>query len=341
MPLEIIKNDITKMQVDAIVNAANKSLTQGGGVCGSIFAAADADDLRAECEKIGHCPVGQAVITGGGKLPAKNIIHTVGPVWQGGGQNEEELLTACYTNSLNLAVNNGLASVAFPLISSGIFGYPKAAALHVATSAIGKFLQKHNLKVYLVFIDKADYDFSNELLRDISKFIEDNYDGSITLSPAHQCSAEESKLGRAIEASANDEVLNQIMSPLSLQSTARFNQIMAKYDKTFLQNFLCLLSSCELDAQEFCYKANLDQRAFYKLRTAVNFKPQKRTVWALAVALSLSFEQALDLLHSAGYAYSAGSKADLIIEYFLRKELYDVPLINQALFAFDQEQLGA
>ncbi|MDD2221678.1 MAG: macro domain-containing protein [Clostridia bacterium] len=341
MPLQIIKNDITKIQAEAIVNAANSSLTQGGGVCGAIFAAAGADELRAECEKIGNCQVGQAVITGGGRLLAKHIIHTVGPIWQGGGQNEEALLSACYTNSLNLAVNNGLTSVAFPLISAGIFGYPKEAALRVAITAIGEFLQKQNLTVYLVFVDKDDFQFNSELLSDISKFIKDNYDESTALPPAHNSSEEELQLGRAIEASVQDEFVTQIMSPPALQSASRFNQIMAKFDKTFLPEFLSLLSASGLNSQEFCRKANLDQRICYKLRTAINYEPQKRTVWALAIALSLSFEQAIDLLHSAGYAYSAGSKADLIVEYFIRKELYDILLINQALFALDEEQLGA
>jgi len=340
MPLQITKNDITKMSVDAIINAANSSLTQGGGVCGAIFDAAGADRLRAECEKIGQCSVGEAVITGGGKLPAKHIIHTVGPIWQDGGQNDEAFLKACYTNSLNLAVNKGLSSVAFPLISSGNFGYPKAEALHIATSAISEFLQKHNLMVYLVFINKADYEFNNELLLDVGKFINDNYDDSTSLPPAHRASAKDIELGKAIEASAKDEVVTQILSPLSLQSTSRFNQIMAKYNQPFLQDFLGLLASSQLGSQEFCLKANLGQRVFYKMRTAVNYKPKKQTVWSVAVALSLSLEQAIDLLHSAGYAYSAGSKADLIVEYFVRKGIFDVLLINQALFALDQEQLG-
>lgn len=124
MPLEIVRNDITKMRVDAIVNAANSRLEQGGGVCGAIFSAAGADKLQRECKHIGHCDVGEAVITNGYDLPAKHVIHAVGPVWQGGHHNEEALLSSCYTNSLNLALKHGLASIAFPLISSGIFGYP-------------------------------------------------------------------------------------------------------------------------------------------------------------------------------------------------------------------------
>jgi len=167
MPFEIIRNDITKMQVDAVVNAANSRLKQGGGVCGAIFDAAGADKLQAECDRIGYCAVGGAVMTGGYALPAKHIIHTVGPVWQGGGHREEELLFSCYTNTLHLALEHGLTSIAFPLISSGIYGYPKEEALRVAVSAIESFLQKHDMAVYLVLFDQETYTFSEKTFESI------------------------------------------------------------------------------------------------------------------------------------------------------------------------------
>jgi len=155
MPLQLVRNDITKMKVDAIVNAANSALQRGGGVCGAIFAAAGARELQAACNKIGRCKVGEAVITPGFNLPAKYIIHTVGPIWQGGHANEAQLLHNCYINSLNLALKHQCQSIAFPLISSGIYGYPKDQALHVAISAINEFLLNNEANVYLVLFDEA------------------------------------------------------------------------------------------------------------------------------------------------------------------------------------------
>lgn len=158
MPFEIIRNDITKMHVDAIVNAANNRLQKGGGVCGAIFEAAGDVALQEVCNKIGRCEVGGAVITDGFNLPAKYIIHAVGPIWNGGSQNEPQLLASAYRNSLELALKNHCESIAFPLISSGIYGYPKDLALHVAIDAISAFLMEHDMQVYLVVFDKkSDY----------------------------------------------------------------------------------------------------------------------------------------------------------------------------------------
>jgi O-acetyl-ADP-ribose deacetylase (regulator of RNase III) len=153
MSFEIVYGDITKIQVDAIVNAANAELQRGGGVCGAIFAAAGALELQAECNQIGHCDTGQAVITKAYKLPVQYIIHTVGPVWHGGDSNEETMLYNCYMNSLKLAKKHGCTSIAFPLISSGIYGYPKEEARAVAESAILDYLEYQNMLVKLVIFD--------------------------------------------------------------------------------------------------------------------------------------------------------------------------------------------
>lgn len=153
MPFEILKDDITKVKADAIVNAANSDLQMGGGVCGAIFRAAGAEELQKACDEIGHCPVGAAVFTDGFRL-SSYIIHTVGPIWRGGNEGEEKLLRSCYRNSLELAKSLECASIAFPLISSGIFGYPKEQAKQVAVSEIERFIEEHEMQVYLVLFDE-------------------------------------------------------------------------------------------------------------------------------------------------------------------------------------------
>lgn len=154
MAFRIIYGDITKVQADAIVNAANERLLMGGGVCGAIFRAAGCSDLTKACQHIGYCPTGEAVITPAFQLPAQYIIHTVGPVWNGGSHKERQLLYQCYANSLSLAASYGLRSIAFPLISSGIFGYPRDEALQVCQEAISDFLASHDMDVYLVLLPR-------------------------------------------------------------------------------------------------------------------------------------------------------------------------------------------
>ena len=162
MTLKIIQADITTLKVDAIVNAANTELRAGGGVCGAIFRAAGHRELQAACDKLAPIQTGEAVLTPGFNLSAKLVIHTAGPIWRGGTFGEEELLRNCYVNSLKLAEENNLHSVAFPLISSGIYGYPPREALQVAVNAIKNF--QGSLDVTLTIMDKALLDSAAALV---------------------------------------------------------------------------------------------------------------------------------------------------------------------------------
>ncbi|HAA09536.1 MAG TPA: RNase III inhibitor, partial [Syntrophomonas sp.] len=307
MPLQLVRNDITKMKVDAIVNAANTALKRGGGVCGAIFSAAGAKELQAECDRIGGCKVGEAVISKGYNLPAKYIIHTVGPVWQGGHANEAQLLHNCYINSLNLALKHKCESIAFPLISSGIFGYPKDQALHVAISAISEFLLNNEANVYLVLFDKNAVTLSEKLFTAITEYIDDHYVDERLLKERHR--GIEYVAGRAVI--RQDEVL---YSP-----SRSLEDVLGQLDETFSEMLLRLIDEKGLTDVETYKRANIDRKLFSKIRSNKDYHPSKATALALAIALKLNLDETLDLLSKAGYTLSPSSKFDVIIQYFIEE----------------------
>jgi O-acetyl-ADP-ribose deacetylase (regulator of RNase III)/transcriptional regulator with XRE-family HTH domain len=329
MPLQLVRNDITKMKVDAIVNAANTALKRGGGVCGAIFSAAGAKELQAECDRIGGCKVGEAVISKGYNLPAKYIIHTVGPVWQGGHANEAQLLHNCYINSLNLALKHKCESIAFPLISSGIFGYPKDQALHVAISAISEFLLNNEANVYLVLFDKNAVTLSEKLFTAITEYIDDHYVDERLLKERHR--GIEYVAGRAVI--RQDEVL---YSP-----SRSLEDVLGQLDETFSEMLLRLIDEKGLTDVETYKRANIDRKLFSKIRSNKDYHPSKATALALAIALKLNLDETLDLLSKAGYTLSPSSKFDVIIQYFIEEGNYNIFAINEALFYFEQPTLGS
>lgn len=339
MPFTIVRQDITKMNVDAIVNAANTDLQMGGGVCGAIFKAAGAAQLQAACDKLAPIKLGEAVITPGFDLPAKFVIHASGPVYdQWSREQSEQLLRDAYTNSLKRAVENKCKSIAFPLISSGIYGYPKDEALKVATSAIKDFLADHDLDVTLVVYDKSSYTVSRELLGAVKSYIDEHY---VELHEVRRIQnfrqeapqkADEhfSKRGR----SRFENVLEASVSAPAL------DDLIGNLDEPFSQMLLRLIDAKKMTDVEVYKRANLDRKLFSKIRSNKGYMPSKRTAVALAIALKLSLNETDGLLERAGYALSHAVKFDVIVEYFITNGKYDVFEINEVLFEYDQPLLG-
>ena len=343
MLIQIIRNDITKIECDAIVNAANSTLLGGGGVDAAIHKAAG-KGLLFECMKLGGCQVGQAKLTKAYKLPARFVIHTVGPKWKGGQKGEKELLESCYRESLRIAIDNNCESVAFPLISSGVYGYPKDQALRVAVDVISSFLVEHDMLVYIVVFDKSAFQISEKLFADIASFIDDKYvdthfEFNRTRSDAW---GESTLLGETrilpdedfVEMSAPCAQAVTAPKAISLEDTV--NQI----DESFSQMLLRKIDEKGLTDAECYKKANVDRKHFSKIRSDVHYRPNKSTTIAFAVALELSLEETKDMLMKAGFALSLSNKFDIIIEYFISNNNYNVFEINEALFAFDQSLLG-
>ena len=338
MPLQMIRNDITKMSVDAIVNAANTSLLGGGGVDGCIHRAAG-PELLAECRTLHGCETGSAKITKGYRLPCKYVIHAVGPRWRDGRHREQELLESCYRTSLNLAKENGCQSVAFPLISSGVYGYPKDQALKVAVDTISEFLLENEMMVYIVIFDRKTYQISGKLFDDIAVYIDDRYVEEHTDRRTEQRrwaeAWQEESCFEAASVSLPPEAICKSCSSQSLE------EALGQMDESFSEMLLRKIEESGMtDAQ--CYKkANIDRKLFSKIRSDRFYKPSKPTVLAFALALELPLAQMQEMLGKAGFTLSHSSKFDIIVEYFVERGNYNVYEINEALFAFDQSLIGA
>lgn len=330
MPLEIVRNDITKMSVDAIVNAAKESLLGGGGVDGCIHRAAG-PELLQECRTLGGCRTGEAKITKAYRLPCQYVIHTVGPVWNGGSHGERELLVSCYRTSLALAKEHGCETVAFPLISSGVFGYPKDQALRVAVDTIGEFLLHNDMTVYIVIFSRTAYQISSKLFADIAEYVDDHYVDAHTDSQRERLRRMSVLESRTLSADA-------AAAPMAVGG---LDSLLAHLEAGFSETLLKLIDRSGKKDAEVYKKANVDRKLFSKIRNNPDYKPSKPTAVAFAIALELSLPETRDLIARAGYALSPSSKFDVIIEYFIMQRDYDIFKINEALFAFDQSLLGA
>ena len=361
MPFKIIRNDITKVKADAIVNTANPQPRIGRGTDSAIYNAAGPDRLLEDRRKIGVLSPGQCASTDAYNLNAKYIIHTVGPAWQDGQHGETGILRACYENSLRLAHELGCTSIAFPLIASGVYGFPKGEALNIALSEIGKFLLTHDITVILVVFDRKALELSESLIGGVEQYIDETmahqlrnqeYGNSYSDDRRQrrvQDYADESAIlgdilaGEADEANCNCSTIDlslQFQVPEEEPSEKSLDDLLNTPAETFQQRLFQLIDSSGMDDVTVYKKANIDRKVFSRIRCKADYKPKKRTALAFAIALELDMATTLDLLSRAEIAFSPSNKFDLIITYFISHKVYDIYEINAVLFKYGQPILG-
>jgi O-acetyl-ADP-ribose deacetylase (regulator of RNase III) len=344
MPLQIVRHDITKMRVDAIVNTTNEKMVGYSGVDLAIHTAAGAE-FDAECEKLAPLGLGEAKISKAYRLPCKYVIHTAGPVWQGGLNGESILLRSCYVESMKLAIKHKCQSIAFPLISSGAYGYPKDQVLRSAIQIVTEFLFDHELTVYICVFDRDSYSFSQKLFADIKEFIDDEY-------AEEECEERdepfESNFKRRFRGYRRMEACSEAPVPQPMMAECQQGAVKGKtlreylkhMDKSFSEMLFDLIDKSGMTDVECYKKANVDKRTFSKIKSNKNYKPSKQTAIAFAISLRLDLEQTQALLATVGFTLSRSSVFDKIIRYFIQNENYDIFEINEALFEFDQVLLG-
>ena len=303
MPFEILRGDITEIKADAIVNTENPN------------------------PAIGSIAVGQAAVTRAYELDAKFVIHAVGPVWEGGGRGEEALLRQCYDNALALAAKKRCRSVAFPLLSAGTYGFPKAAALQIAINAFSAFLMDHEMRIVLVVFDRDAFALSEKLFQSVRSYIDEKYI--------------EAKLWEEYAAVDSSRPRPMATVAAAAAASARLKDMLQKTDAGFSETLLKLIDRTGKKDAEIYKKANIDRKLFSKIRGNPAYKPSKATALAFAIALELDLNETRDFIGRAGYALTHSSKFDIIVEYFILQKNYNVMELNETLFAFDQPLIGA
>ena len=349
MPFTIVRNDITQMAVDAIVNTANPDPVVGWGTDSMIHEKAGPKLLAARKE-IGCIAAGCAAITPAFDLQAKYVIHTVGPVWDGGSYGEEALLRSCYDNALKLALEYHCGSIAFPLISAGNYGFPKDKALSVALSAFSAFLLEQEMQVYLVVFDRESFKLSEKLFQGVASYIDENYVQACTLAassaPAQTYPQPSQRIRRRRDRFWKAPTIAQERAPCYPAPAAMASKVLSledmlkQTDAGFTETLLKRIDESGKKDSEIYKKALLSKQHFSKIRNNPDYKPTKATALSLALALELDLEKTKDLIGRAGYALTNSSKFDLIIRYFIEQGIYDLVQINMVLYEFDQMLLG-
>ena len=374
MSFKIVRNDITRIKADAIVNTANPEPVYSAGTDSAVYTAAGAEKLLEERKKTGRIAEGDVAVTPAFALDAKYIFHTVGPIWQGGNYGEKEIVRKCYQNCLDKAKELELESIAFPLLATGTYGFPKADALLIATSVFSGFLAENEMEITLVVFDSESFALSDKIFAGVDQFIDENYVGEKTAeeySPvslragleahvADECAEEpiERKAARRernrnerrglFGSGSNAMRMDSAIPPVAAAGAAcasvaprSLEDVVKNVSETWQESLLRLITERGYSDTEVYKRANVDRKLFSKIRTNKNYQPKKNTAVAFALALRLNLDETKDFLMRAGYAFSPSSKFDLIIEYSIEHGVYDLMLINGALFDHDQPQLGA
>lgn len=328
MPFQIIRNDIVHMKTDAIVNSANPKPIIGSGTESRIYKKAG-PQLIVEREKIGDIQCGNACITSGCGLDAKYIMHVVAPVWVDGHHHEAYLLANCYRKALALAKQYACQSIAFPLLATGNNQYPKSRALQIAIQEIRNFLLENEMEIYLVVFDKKAFTLSETLFTSVKSFIDENYVSEKT--------KDEYAYGRRSDLSQLQCMANTIAMA---ENKDTWDSMFLDMDAGFSETLLKLIDRTGKKDSEIYKKANVDRKLFSKIRNNKNYQPSKTTALAFAFALELNIDETKDFIARAGYALSHSHKFDIIVEYFLVHENYDIFELNEVLFAFDQPLIG-
>ena len=380
MPFSIIRDDISRVHADVLVNAANVRLAPGGGVCGALFSAAGFDEMRVACEAIGGCATGDAVATPAFNLPARWCVHAVGPIWRGGRAQEEELLRRCYRSAFARAMELDARSVAFPLISAGIYGFPVERALAIAREEVAAFLRHHDeVALTLVVFERAVVQMGNALVEQVQEYIDDEYvdsssfmrrdmdelerelqwteDASAPLSvemaepvALPEC-LQEDDASTVMPSASRPFVAANIRMPDAAMSgapsragatlDAEIAQLVSTLDAPFSTTLLALIDARGMTDAEVYHRANISRQLFSKIRGNESYRPSKQTVVALAIALELDMSATQDLLARAGFTLSKSSKFDVIVRFFIERGIYDLFQLNEVLFAYDLPLVGS
>lgn len=379
MPFTIERNDLASVSADAIVVAANEDLHITGGVGEAVAQVAGFTNVQEACNAIGHCPTGSAVATPAFNFPARIIIHAVGPIWQGGTHNEVALLRSAYDAALSLAAENNASSIALPLLSAGIYGFPADISLSVAHNAIHDYLESHDAEIRLALFNRNALQAGLKVYDCIKEYIDDVYVGkhadtrqrtrsaeafnntfftaasaaygalsaspSATMMPSlsspHKEAEEETSEHAAYDKNGTDDeaLYAEALAAKTLGQPSCLSELLDSLDASFSTTLLALIDAKGMTDVQVYKRANMSRQLFSKIRSDTLYKPTKKTVLALAIALELDLDATEDLLRRAGYALSHSSKADVIVEYFIMNNQFDIFEVNAALYAFDQPLL--